>query len=183
MQITFIRHLPTDWNNKTWLQGRKDIEISPLTKDFEKQIAVNQQILKKLSPFNVVLASTLMRTHQTAALYGYQSETECLLDELDFGPFEGQPKKKLMETYGDKWIENPQELILGESLLNLENRIVLFLEKYKEYDNVLVFGHGAWIRAMLSYHDYGDINHMNKVTVANNQCVTLLIDSTKKTEE
>src|SRR3954447_9239269 len=120
MQITFIRHLPTEWNKKTWLQGRRDIGIIPITDIFQKEIAYNQKLLKSLSPFDHVLASSLKRTHQTAALYDYQAETEHLLDELDFGPFEGLPKEKLIESCGSKWTENPKELVLGESITNLE---------------------------------------------------------------
>jgi probable phosphoglycerate mutase len=173
MQITLIRHLPTEWNEKTLLQGRKDIGISRVTDDFYKDIVRNQQHLKKLSPFDLVLASSLKRTHQTANHYGFQPETEALLDELDFGPFEGHPKEKLFEKHGDIWIENPKELVLGESIKDFEGRIYVFLQKYKDFHNILVFGHGSWIRAMVSYNKYGHINNMNRVTVKNNACITL----------
>lgn len=173
MQITLIRHLPTDWNNKTWLQGRKDIQISPLTDEHKQGILENQQLLTKRSPFDIVLASSLVRTHQTAKLYGRQPETESLLDELDFGPFEGKPKNKLMEEIGTAWVENPMSLTLGENLVDFERRIVQFLKKYRQYENILVFGHGSWIRAISSYWKYGHINNMNKLTVANNECISL----------
>lgn len=173
MQITLIRHLPTEWNHKQKLQGKRDIELSSVTKVFQKGIAHNKEILKKISPFDIVLASTLKRTHQTAFLYGYNPETEGLLDELDFGPFEGLSREKLIETHGNKWFESPKELVLGESLTHFEERITLFLEKYKEVSNILVFGHGSWIRAIISYHQFGDINNMNKISVKNNDCITL----------
>jgi broad specificity phosphatase PhoE len=173
MIITLIRHLPTEWNKRTWLQGRRDINLSPITEDFKIQISRNQQLIKKLPPFDLVLASTLRRTHQTAMLYGCQPETEGLLDELDFGPFEGRPKEELIETYGDKWIQNPKDLILGESIKNLEKRVLLFLDKYKEFNHILVFGHGSWIRALVSYLNHGDINKMNTINVENNACITL----------
>ncbi|NYE07250.1 putative phosphoglycerate mutase [Bacillus niacini] len=177
MQITVIRHLPTEWNKKTWLQGRQDIELSQVSEGLLKGIAVNQKVLHKLAPFDLVLASTLQRTHQTANLYGYTYELEGLLDELDFGPFEGVPKKNLIEKYGEVWFENPRELVLGESLKNLEKRIVMFLDKYQKYTNILAFGHGSWIRAMISYANYGDINQMNKIEVVNNACITLSIET------
>ncbi|MBY0095626.1 histidine phosphatase family protein [Mesobacillus maritimus] len=173
MQITLIRHLPTEWNNKTWLQGRRDIEICPLSDEHRQGILENQKTLTIQSPFDIVLASSLVRTHQTAHLYGQQPETESLLDELDFGPFEGQPKKKLIDAIGTVWIEDPMSLSLGEDLVKLEDRIVQFLKKYRQYDNILVFGHGSWIRAISSYWKYGHINNMNKLTVANNECITL----------
>ncbi|WHY83850.1 histidine phosphatase family protein [Neobacillus novalis] len=173
MQLTLIRHLPTEWNKQQKLQGRRDIEISFLTEEFQKGMDANQQVLQGLSPFDVVLASTLKRTQQTACLYGYKCEPEYLLDELDFGHFEGLPKEKLMLDFGEKWMNHPKELVLGESICNLEARIALFLEKYQGFRNILVFGHGSWIRAMISYHKYGHINQMNKIVVENNACITL----------
>ncbi|MDR7078079.1 putative phosphoglycerate mutase [Neobacillus niacini] len=177
MQITLIRHLPTEWNRKTLLQGRRDIVISQVSEEVVKGIARNQNVLEELSPFDLVLASTLKRTHQTAQLYGYKCETEGLLDELDFGPFEGIPKAKMIDRYGDTWFENPKELVLGESLKNFEDRIVQFLVKYKEFSTILVFGHGSWIRALLSYAQCGHINNMNKIEVLNNSCHTLVVNS------
>lgn len=173
MIITLIRHLPTEWNKKTWLQGRKDIGLSPVTEEFQTKITQNQQLLNQLPPVEIVLASTLKRTHQTALLYGFDAETEGLLDELDFGPFEGVPKEKLIEKYGVQWLENPRDLVLGESLKNLEKRIMQFLDKYKSRSHILVFGHGSWIRALISYLHHGNINKMNTIQVENNACVTV----------
>ncbi|MEH7254402.1 histidine phosphatase family protein [Neobacillus niacini] len=177
MQITLIRHLPTEWNKKTLLQGRRDIGLSQVSEEVAKGIAMNQKVLEEMSPFDLVLASTLKRTHQTALLYGYKYESEGLLDELDFGPFEGIPKAKMIDKYGDIWFENPKELVLGESIKNFEDRIVQFLVKYKEFSTILVFGHGSWIRALLSYAQCGHINKMNKVEVLNNSCHTLVVNS------
>lgn len=173
MQLTLIRHLPTEWNKNQKLQGKRDIEISLVTEDVLAGIEENKRLLKLLAPFDRVLASTLKRTHQTAYLYGYTCETEALLDELDFGVFEGEPKVKLLERYKDSWIEKPEELVLGESLQNFAGRIVSFLEKYKDQKNVLVFGHGSWIRAAVSLSRFGHINNMNKIMVENNECITL----------
>ena len=53
MQITLIRHLPTDWNKKQKLQGRRDIGISPITRSIQKEIVLNQQLLKTHSPFDI----------------------------------------------------------------------------------------------------------------------------------
>ncbi len=177
MQITFIRHLPTEWNIKTWLQGRQDIDILPVTEEVQQKINQNKQKLEKLAPFQLILASTLKRTHQTAKLYGLEAiTTEPLLDELDFGSFEGRPKAELINEMGENWLEHPRNLILGESLVHFENRIIQFLEKYKERKNVLVFGHGSWIRAFISIVKVGHINGMNQMVVENNECITLNFD-------
>lgn len=173
MQITLIRHLPTEWNKQQKLQGRRDVELAPLTEASWQGVLQNRLLLDELAPFDEVLASTMKRTQQTAQIYGYPFTVEPLLDELDFGPFEGLSKEKLYEYCGKKWMDHPEELILGESVANLKRRIVLFLEKYRDRQNILAFGHGTWIRAAISYCYSGDINHMNKITVQNNECVIL----------
>lgn len=173
MQITFIRHLPTEWNKKTWLQGRRDVGISPITEKDMEEILANKKHLESLAPFDLIIASSLKRTHETAKLYGYEPEIEHLLDELDFGSFEGIPKKKLLEKLGRDWIENPVALTLGEPIRLFEKRIISFIHKYRRSRNILVFGHGAWIRAALSYEKYGNVNHMNKIEVKNNDCLTI----------
>lgn len=173
MQITLIRHLPTDWNKTNKLQGKRDIPLAPVTEAFQKGMNKNKKNLKKRTPPSIVLASTLKRTQQTAEMYGYSYEIEPLLDELDFGPFEGYSKDQLIRKVGQLWIEKPKELILGEKITELEMRITQFIHKYKEFEHVLVFGHGSWIRAMISYRHFGDINQMNKIIVKNNECITL----------
>ena len=45
----------------------------------------NQNNLSRLQPFDLILASTLKRTQQTAQMYGMNVVIEPLLDELDFG--------------------------------------------------------------------------------------------------
>lgn len=173
MQVTFIRHLPTEWNKEGRLQGRKDISICTLTEDVKKGVRSNRKMLHSLSPFDVVLASTLKRTEETAHYYGYEAKREQLLDELNFGSFEGLLKDEFLLTYGSDWVERPGKLTFGESVANLEKRVRLFLNKYKHFTNMLVFGHGAWIRAIVSYHQYGHMNNMNKLTIACNECITL----------
>jgi len=173
MRITLIRHLPTEWNQNTWLQGRRDIPISQVTEDRIKGVIRNQDKLIELSPFDLVLASSLSRTQQTAKVYEMNPIIEPLLDELDFGPYEGRPKQELLNDYGLAWSQDPLSIVLGERVYQLEERIIEFLAKYNQYENILVFGHGSWIRAIISYAKHGTINHMNQITVANNECISL----------
>lgn len=175
MRITLIRHLQTEWNKRTLLQGKRNIELAPLSDKDRIEIYDNLHYLKKISPFDVVLASSLQRTQQTAQHYGYEASTEVLLDEFDFGPFEGVPQKKLTKKFGTEWIENPRNIVLGESMKNLEKRLITFLNKYNQLTNILVFGHGTWLRAFISYVTYGNINNMNKLKIHNNERITLSI--------
>ncbi|MBD8068070.1 histidine phosphatase family protein [Bacillus sp. PS06] len=170
MEIAAIRHLPTEWNKKGVLQGSRNIPISPITNGFKHDIEVNKQKLINILPVDIVLTSSLIRTQQTAKSYGYESfQVEPLLDELNFGDYEGVPKSRLINDYSDVWMNSPRELTLGESLLDFEKRILSFIKEYKHYSKIIVFGHGSWMRGLISINQFGTINEMNKVVVKNNE--------------
>lgn len=173
MQIIIVRHLPTVWNKENILQGRRDLDICPPSREILKKIKQNKQFIKKREPFDHILASTLKRTVQTAILYDYVPKTEPLLDEFDFGPYEGKPKRLLLEKHGDDWFHNPLKLSFGEGIPFLQKRIKSFLNKYSSATNLLLFSHGTWTRALLSYCREGHLNNMNKYIVKNNDCITL----------
>ena len=173
MQLALIRHLPTEWNQLGFLQGSRDIHLAPLTHIHKIRITENVKMLTKIKPKRV-MTSTLIRTQETANHYGYKHFiAEPLLNELNFGEFEGKKKLQLIERYKYDWLNNPRELVLGESLVDFENRILNFLEKYRNEQNLLVFGHGSWIRGLISINQIGSIQRMNQVEVPNNQ-LTLL---------
>lgn len=172
MKLNLVRHLPTTWNLAGKLQGRQNIQIDERQIEvLRENISNNKKRLKCLEPFDLVLASSLVRTKQTADVYAYKPIIEPLLDELDFGSYEGQSKICLLQNYQENWYDNPEKIILGEPMLSLETRVLLFLNKYKHYENLLVFGHGSWIRALISIHKVGSINVMNKLTLENNELV------------
>ncbi|MEH7224399.1 histidine phosphatase family protein [Bacillus sp. JJ1566] len=172
MELTLIRHLPTEWNEKGVLQGSHNIPIKEISKANKEEIEQNKQKLKQ--HYSLILTSTLMRTQQTARAYGFKHfEIEPLLNELHFGEFEGKEKKLLIKQHKHNWYTNPSEIVLGEKIVDLETRMHTFLNKYKEYASILVFGHGAWIRACLSYYRYGTINKMNQLEINNNQLLTI----------
>ena len=114
----------------------------------------------------------------TAGCYGFDKKeikVDKLLNELNFGRFEGRKKTDLLAEYESLWMDNPQDLILGEPLSNLAERIMQFVESYRGHKRVLIFGHGSWSRAICSIIKYGNINKMNQLSIANNDLVQLEI--------
>lgn len=177
MDVTIIRHFPTDWNESGFLQGKRDIPISlPLTKQNQAKMEENKQKLQQLQPFDDVLVSQLIRTHQTAKIYGYTDvKVEPLLDELDFGLFEGKKREELNRIY-DEWAVSPLTLTLGEPLVRFQERIFEFLNKYAHKRSLLLFGHGSWARALTSIEKVGSIQMMNQFEIKNNELITLHIN-------
>ena len=178
MKLLVIRHLPTKYNNSGILQGRLDIDIEPPKQEQLLRIAENQRKIRQLGPVDRVLCSSLNRTAQTALAYGYTERAyirEPLLNELDFGCYEGLPRQEMWDALGEAWWQSPEYLVLGEPVLALQQRITGLLEKYAHAERLLLFSHGAWTRALLSYSRIGDIRDMNWMTVNNNDmlCLTL----------
>ncbi|WP_058529499.1 histidine phosphatase family protein [Legionella londiniensis] len=175
MHLYIIRHLQTDWNKKGLLQGSHDLSILPLAPDVAAAVQKQKKILEeKSNVFDLVLTSSLCRTQQTALEYGFSNfSVEPLANELNFGKYEGKSRELLIKELGQKWFDDPRELILGESIHNLELRIRAFLEKYQHIGRLLIFAHGSWTRAMISFVRFGNLKMMNQVEVLNNQLVEL----------
>lgn len=173
MQLLLIRHLPTKWNKLGLLQGSQDIPLLPVINEDLEKLEENKKMISTFHP-EIVVASGLKRTQQTALNYGFHKPIiEPLLNELNFGKYEGIEKKHLVEV--KEWTTDPKSLTLGEHLSDFEKRIIRFLNKYDHYTRILVFGHGAWIRALLSLNRVGSIQEMNQVAVHNNELILLTI--------
>lgn len=175
MQLTLIRHLETPYNIKGFLQGRQDIPILTPTTEQLLRIKKNKEQLHKSSEYHHTLVSSLKRTQMTAELYTESYKVEPLLDELNFGIWEGKKKAEMIKSCPG-WLDKPDLLTLGEPLSDLEKRIKGFLLKYDSANKILVFSHGAWSRALISLHRFGNIRSMNTIHLPNNTLVHLDIN-------
>jgi len=175
MELFLIRHLKTKFNQAGLLQGTQDIPILEPSAEVWSQIEKNKQRLTQLMPFDAILVSEYQRTHMTASCYGYDQEMKVdkLLNELNFGVYEGRPKSEMIAEQGDLWLNKPQQVVLGEAVSQLGRRVTEFINRYKNKQRVLVFGHGSWSRAIYSLCEYGNIDKMNHVTIANNDLLQL----------
>lgn len=170
MILLALRHLPTDWNLAGRLQGRADTSIAPPTVRQVEAIRENRRALEALGPLDAVFCSTRQRTRQTAATYGYAHATpEPLLDEFDFGRFEGRTRDELLAEVGGQWLNTPHTLELGEKMTDLEQRIRTFIARERCRQRVLMFGHGCWLRGLLSLQQRGDLADTNRITLADHR--------------
>ncbi len=170
MLLALIRHLPTEWNRKGFLQGRRDTPLAALDARDAAAVEQNRRRLETLGPFDIVLASSLRRTQQTARIYGYPGFTaEPLLDELDYGPWEGKLREEFYQALGRRWFDDPGGLALGETMQEFEARLRRFARKYAPLPSVLAFAHGSWMRAFRSLLEHGDLSAMNRFWIENNE--------------
>lgn len=178
MMLYFLRHMQTPDNLAGTLQGRRDTAIIPPGPDQADQIEENKAKIGAPSRFDHILVSRLRRTHETAALYTKEFQIEPLLDELDFGPWEGRPRSALLKDL-PLWETDPSGLVLGEPVTDLADRIKAFTRKYQDAANVLAFGHGAWIRAFCAIRESGSLSGMNQLTIPNNHLCVFSMERSK----
>jgi broad specificity phosphatase PhoE len=151
MMLFMVRHLPTAWGVEGRLQGSThDIAILPPKPEEIRPIVAE---LKALEPFELVLVSTLRRSHQSAAPFGFSKPTvEPLLDEMDFGIYAGGLRSEFVKDLASGVAAKR----LGGGPEKMEQNIRSFFTKYKRRGRVLAIAHGAWMRAAVSISRHGD---------------------------
>jgi broad specificity phosphatase PhoE len=89
MQLTLIRHGPTDWNATRRFQGRTDLPLSERGRAHARAIAA----ALRSEPIERIYSSDLMRAMETARFVAERSGVEVIADErlreFDFGAWEG----------------------------------------------------------------------------------------------
>ena len=172
IKVYAIRHLQTDWNKKNLLQGSTDI---PIIKKIN--VELNEEVLKLVNL--PAFSSTLLRTQQTALLYGFSEvKISKYLDEMNFGDFEGKDKYNLQKNKEAKWEDNPFYGSLAIELQELEKRIDSFknLLRSSNINEAVVFGHGAWIRLAIAKYKLRNKNLINTFKVENSECNIFFYD-------
>ena len=174
VNITFIRHGTTKFNEEGKIQGVTDIELSQ--KGINEINTINLQNINH----DIYYHSPLSRSRDTLLeiLNKYNKnideliiKEDILITERKYGIFEGLTKKEICEKYPslyDEWLQN--ENITGDGIESIENvidRIKLFISKIISFDyyNVLVVTHSGFLYALFKYITNSDLklksNHFN----------------------
>jgi len=152
IELFFVRHGQTQWNQIRKLQGIQD---SPLTTE---GIAQTMALEKTLVPFDLILCSPLGRAVQTATILAGESsiQLEPLLVEMGFGSAEGLEKETFKELYSKPFFDlwhladrYDPSLFGGETFKSLEFRARSFLESLKNKPDgtkILIIGHGMMLK-------------------------------------
>lgn len=161
MNIYLIRHGETDWNLKLKIQGQADV---PLNETGREQARLTAMKLAGI-PVNIAYTSPLIRARETAevVLAGRNCPlyTDNLLKEISYGIREGQSLQLIRKCQFFRlhnYFRHPERYIPprgGETIPELKARCQAFLEgKVYGYEsgfsNMMIFTHGAFIKAMLS---------------------------------
>lgn len=131
LDLIFIRHGTTLWNQEKRYLGHTDIGLLP---EANQELAPLREQLQNLC-WSKVYSSDLLRCRQTltsvALMQGEQTHLDARLREIDFGEWEGKTYDQLqhIQQYRD-WIDDPQNVTppKGESWQAFTARIDSFLD-------------------------------------------------------
>jgi len=164
--IYFIRHGQTDYNKKMIVQG------SGINSDLnEKGRSQGEYFYKKYKdiPFEVVLTSTLKRTHQTVASFiddGIPWEQFDELKEMHWGIHEGRQGNEEMRKDYLRVVKSgnfDERIEGGESINEVVTRLKVFIEhlKQRKEETILVCLHGRTMRVLMCTLEENDLNNMD----------------------
>lgn len=136
MDIYFMRHGETGYNQKHLLQGQRDIALNDAGKEQAQNAA--EWCGKNHICFRRVFSSPLIRARETAEIVSGFPEDKIEIDprliEIDFGPIEGKKWEDLsdeeMDYVNDPWNGRPVRGV--EPADKLIGRVSGFLEDLRE---------------------------------------------------
>lgn len=185
-KIYIIRHGETDLNRQGIVQGSG---VDTHLNDLGLQQA--QAFFARYAdyPFEVVLTSSLRRTHQTVQGFierGIRWEQWPEINEISWGVHEGQSSTpKMHEEYATlvhHWKRGNYDAKIdeGESAQELASRMHRFVEhlKTREEKNLLICSHGRAMRAMMCVLKGMPLYQMEQFKHANTGLYQLTYDGT-----
>lgn len=186
MKIYFVRHGKTEWNLEGRFQGAKG--DSPLLSEARDELAELGVFLQNVS-FDAAFSSDLKRAVDSAEVIMAQNNqpidiiTTPALREWNLGRLEGQKVSVITDIYPQEMTAFHHNLAAfhsgyfgAETPHDTTIRVKRFLQTLadKDYQNVLIVGHGAnltaSIRTLLGY----DIGELRQNGGLDNASVTVL---------
>jgi broad specificity phosphatase PhoE len=149
MHLVIVRHGRTEANARGVLLGRLDVELDALGRAQAERLAAST------GPVDRVIASPLLRTRQTAAVFDQPVEIDERLVELDYGEFDGRPFDEVPEGTWGRW---RSDILFappgGESLHGLGLRVRSFLDELTASpsdETVVLVSHVSPIKAAVAW--------------------------------
>lgn len=175
--IVLARHGTTEWNEKGFMQGRKD---SPIT---EKGLKVAHELKEKLKDykFDMIFSSDLLRAKRTAEIVALEHnldvQTTELLRERAFGKYEGQPYEiyneevdKIVRELSEQEKMNYKHAKDIESYEEVAQRFLKFVREVALLTpgkTILALSHGALMRSVLVKLGFTTFKELGKGFIKN----------------
>jgi len=147
--LIVVRHGRTAANAAARLLGHLDVALDELG------AAQAQTLAAAVGPVDRVVSSPLLRTRQTAAVFGTEVETDDRLMELDYGDYDGMALSDVPPELWERWRTDPDFAPPGgESLVALRVRVTAALDDLSEaarIQTIVVVAHVSPIKAAVAW--------------------------------
>jgi len=147
--LIVVRHGRTAANAAARLLGHLDVALD------EVGAAQAQTLAAAVGPVDRVVSSPLIRTRQTAAVFGTEVETDDRLMELDYGDYDGMALSDVPSELWERWRTDPDFAPPGgESLVALRLRVTAALDDLSEaarIQTIVVVAHVSPIKAAVAW--------------------------------
>jgi broad specificity phosphatase PhoE len=149
LQIWLIRHGETEWSKSGQHTGTTDIA---LTEAGRKQAAALEPLLAQ-HKFDLVFTSPMSRAIETCRLAGLgaQSSVEPLLQEWNYGVYEGRKTADIREDVPN-WSVWHSPIPEGENADEIGKRAQSLIDKLiaKDVEQIALFSHAHFLRTFAS---------------------------------
>ena len=162
LEIYFVRHGETEWNQKGMLQGKKN---SPLTEEGKNQAVKLRDALKDVK-FDGIYSSPMGRASLTAEIIRGDREQAMFtipeLREMSFGDMEGRKKTEFEELYPEEYnnlwtnaLKYDPSPFNGETFQEVDERVMGALghlvNAHSEGGRILVVSHGMTLKNIFTH--------------------------------
>ena len=176
-KLILIRHGQTEMNAKNLYFGKLN---PPLNELGIEQAYTAKEKLSNIA-YDCIYSSPLERARETAEICNYLNKEiiyDSRLEEINFGAFEGLTFKEISKRYPNEVKEMEKNwksfnYITGESLEELFQRAISFLETLDYTKNNLIISHWGIINCIVSYFISGTLDTYWKFKVSNCSVVVL----------
>lgn len=168
-KFIFVRHGEPDYpSTLDWQKMSLAKNFAGLTEDGRKQIKNACKELKKYDA-KLIISSPFTRTMQGAAIMARELNLDVVVEhdlyewqaDLTYSIEDDDELTALVNEYNElNGIVPNGETRVWETTERVRNRVLKVLEKYMDYDCVIVSGHGMMTQAVLGHKaeiDYGQI--------------------------
>ena len=170
-KLILIRHGQTEMNAQNLYFGKLNPPLNDLGIE---QACMAKEKLSNIA-YDCIYSSPLERTRETAEICNYLDKEiiyDSRLEEINFGIFEGLTFKEISEQYPNEVKEMEKNwksfnYITGESLEELYQRAVSFLETLDYTKDNLIISHWGIINCIISYFVSGTLDTYWKFKVDN----------------
>ncbi|HET6560949.1 MAG TPA: histidine phosphatase family protein [Marmoricola sp.] len=142
-EVWLVRHGETEWSRSGQHTSVTDLDLT------EAGVEVARSLAAQLDgeEFDLVLTSPRLRARRTAELAGFSgAEVEEDLVEWAYGDYEGRTTAEIREERPG-WSIWTDPVPNGESAGQVTERLDRVIDRTRDHERVLLFGHGHALRA------------------------------------